>query len=391
MKNGLIQLGNAFEFIRNGKSIKQKGNKGVPITRIETIAKGSVDINKMGYADISSIAGFEKYKLEVGDILMSHINSEKHLGKVALFQEIVPVIHGMNLLCLRAKKSLNSKFALYFFRTNLFMGQLSKITKKSVNQASFNVGSLKLLKIPLPPLETQKQIVDLLDRAQALIDKRKEQIVLMDQLLQSLFYDMFGDPVTNPMGWPTSTLGAISEVKTGSTPSRKIDNYWNVENHYWVKTNEVNGTVIDTTDEMISDLALEKTSVSILPANTILIAMYGQGKTRGRVGILGIEATTNQACAALLPSQKINTSYLFNYLKMSYQVLRNLGRGGNQPNLNLSLVREFSIFLPPVNIQNTYADRVQKIEAQKEAMTVSLKELEDNFNSIMQRAFKGEL
>ncbi len=201
-KTDMKEIEGAFKFIRNGKSIKQYGQEGYPITRIETISNGQIDMSRLGYADIHDTILYEDYLLKKNDILMSHINSESHLAKTAIYNFNDTIIHGMNLLCLRPKPEvLIGKYAFYYFNSKTFKRQIPKIIKKSVNQASFTVTALKKIKIPLPPLTTQKKIGILLDAAQSLIDKRKQQIALLDELIKSTFYTMFGDPVTNPMGW----------------------------------------------------------------------------------------------------------------------------------------------------------------------------------------------
>lgn len=213
----LVMLGDAFTFIRNGKSIKQSGTDGIPITRIETISNGVVDFSKFGYAGIESLEGNEDYVMQFGDILMSHINSEKHLGKVAIFESNVTVIHGMNLLCLRTKPLTDSRYAFYFFNSKIFRNCVLGISNKSVNQASFSVTSLRKLHMPLPPLPEQQRIVARLDKAQQLIDKRKEQLALMDALVQSLFYEMFGDPVKNEKGWEVKNLSDVANFENGDS------------------------------------------------------------------------------------------------------------------------------------------------------------------------------
>ncbi len=112
----------------------------------------------MGYADIKELGKLEDYLLKNGDILMSHINSEKHLGKSAIYEDInKKIIHGMNLLCLRPDKEVcYPKYLNYFFNSNEFRRQLPRIIKKSVNQASFSVNDLKNLKVDLPEMEAQK-------------------------------------------------------------------------------------------------------------------------------------------------------------------------------------------------------------------------------------------
>ncbi len=215
----MVKLEDVFYQMRNGASIKQDAEKvGIPITRIETISHCVVDRNKLGYANIIDDK-YKDYYLENGDILMSHINSEKHLGKVAIYQKLndeEKIIHGMNLLCLKTN-TLHQKYAYYYFNSAFFKNQIPNITKKSVNQASFTVTSLKNVQIPLPPLEEQKKIADELDKINELIEKRKMQIEKMDLLVKAKFIEMFGDPVENPMEWeppspplPSPPLSSIS-------------------------------------------------------------------------------------------------------------------------------------------------------------------------------------
>jgi type I restriction enzyme S subunit len=119
--------------------------------------------------------------------------------------------------------------------------------------------------------------------------------------------------------------------------------------------------------------------------------MYGQGKTRGQVGILGIEATTNQACAVIPPSDKINSIFLFEQLKHRYDDLRSLARGGNQANLNCGLIKNYQVIYPPISLQNHFTSIVTQIEKQKAQTQLELNRAEELYQSLLQRAFTGEL
>ncbi|MFB4928078.1 restriction endonuclease subunit S [Enterobacter hormaechei subsp. xiangfangensis] len=222
----MVTLESISEFIRNGASIKQeKVVSGLPITRIETIAERKVNLRKCGYANIKDDE-YKDYRLLAGDILISHINSEKHLGKCAIFEDDRnDIIHGMNLLCLRPiKDKILPKYLFHFLSSPVFLNLISSITKKSVNQASFTVTAFKSLEIPLPSLSEQKRIAAILDKADGIRQKRDQAIKLADVFLRATFLEMFGDPVENPKGWNVKPLAdQIVHANNGISRRRKGD------------------------------------------------------------------------------------------------------------------------------------------------------------------------
>ncbi|MCI6407511.1 MULTISPECIES: restriction endonuclease subunit S [Bacillota] len=147
-----IRIGDAFPFIKNGVNIKQERNaEGIPITRIETLSGGVFQWDRLGYANIFNVSNYEEFILADGDILMSHINSFDYLGRSVVYHEnrdVGSVIHGMNLLRLKVEKSIIlPEYAAYLFRGQTFKESIRKISKKSVNQASFSVTDLKKINI----------------------------------------------------------------------------------------------------------------------------------------------------------------------------------------------------------------------------------------------------
>ena len=247
---------------------------------------------------------------------------------------------------------------------------------------------LKELSIPIPSLSEQQSIIAELDKINELISLKKSQLNDLDALAQSIFYDMFGDPVVNEKGWEIKKLGEVFEIGTGSTPERKKSDRYYGGRVCWVKTTEVHNCDIYETEEKITDIALEETNCSIYPIDTILMAMYGQGKTRGQIARLRTEAATNQACAAILPNRSVcNVDYLYQFLHVSYEHIREIGRGGTQPNMNLSLVKSIRFPHPPLPLQQSFATKVEKIEAEKQHVKQSLKDLETLLASRMQYWF----
>ncbi|MBO4851738.1 MAG: restriction endonuclease subunit S [Prevotella sp.] len=240
--------------------------------------------------------------------------------------------------------------------------------------------------IPFPPLPHQKAIVAELDKLNDVIALKRKQLADLDSLAQSLFYEMFGDPQVNEKGWEVKKLGEVCEIGTGSTPDRNNNSYYK-GNNPWVKSTEVCNCAIYDVQEHISDDALIKTNCRLYPINTILMAMYGQGKTRGQIAILKIVASTNQAVAAILPSNCFKPEYLYEHLRLMYENIRLMARGGNQANLNLSLVKSIKVMLPPLPLQQSFAAKITKIEAEKQRVKSSLKDLETLLASRMQYWF----
>ena len=187
-----------FKSINNGANIKQlKDASGIPITRIETLSNDKFNRDRLGYANITAISKYDNYVLNENDILMSHINSMKFLGRAVVYKKEKgeSIIHGMNLLRLVPNECLSSSFAVYFFYTQCFRKQILSISHQSVNQASFNVTNLKRLIIPLPSLEIQQQIVSHLDLLSAnvrhLEEVQRKTLAECDALKQAMLREVF--------------------------------------------------------------------------------------------------------------------------------------------------------------------------------------------------------
>lgn len=295
---------------------------------------------------------------------------------------------GRGLCAIRANEQVNYKYIYYYLKTIKYKLELMSTgsTFKAINKSV-----LDSIELNIPSLKEQERIVSILEKAENAIDKREESIKLLDELVKSRFIEMFGNPVTNPKGWEKASIGSKFEIKTGATPSRKENTYWKNGNIPWVKTTELKEVVINETEEYITTEGYNNSSVNLLPKDTVLIAMYGQGKTRGMTGKLGIEATTNQACASILPNSEENMDFIWYQLKLSYEDLRNLGRGGSQPNLNTNLIKSYELIFPPMELQDRFVEFIKQVDKLKFEMDNSLKELENNFKSLMQKAFNGEL
>jgi len=180
----LDSLSGLCEFIRNGISAKQtKVPPGDPLSRIETISSGHIDFTKIGFAKIPEIKK-NQYRLLGGDILLSHINSFEHIGKSAIFNSDQVLYHGMNLLCLRPKDLIDSKFLANYLKSNLARDYFKSKCKRAINQVSINTKDVGDLQVPIPPVSEQRRIVSKIEATKERVQAIEASISKADELIE---------------------------------------------------------------------------------------------------------------------------------------------------------------------------------------------------------------
>ena len=286
-----------FYQIRNGANIKQGVvDGGYPITRIETTANDKFNRDRMGYAGITDIKKYESYVLEDGDLLMSHINSVQYLGRTVLYEKQgdEKIIHGMNLLGMKANRDiLKPAYARYYFYSRPFREQVGKITKKSLNQASFAVADLKKIKMKVPDLAVQEEVVEILNRLNCVIEERQQELQKMDELIKARFVELFGDQTANPYGWQQTSIGACCALKSGtSLPADKENEGGEIP---YIKVGDMNypgnEQYITTSSRFVS----KKTAgTGIFPVGTVVFPKRG-----GAIGTNKKRLTRLPICADL--------------------------------------------------------------------------------------------
>lgn len=217
-------IGECFPYIKNGANIKQaKEGKGIPITRIETISGGTFHRDRMGYANIHDTEKYKNWILHDGDILMSHINSIPNMGRAVEYkaEEGETIIHGMNLLALRADRTIVIPgYADIYFSSTIFRNYVFRITKKAVNQASFSIKDLKTIPIPLPSLEAQRAIAQQFTQINALHRALLQKTDCLDAVTKSRFVEMFGDPIENDSKLPKCKWEDVLTIVNGKNQKK---------------------------------------------------------------------------------------------------------------------------------------------------------------------------
>ena len=367
-------------FIRNGLNIKNdKSKKGIPLTRIETISNGIIDINKTGYADIFN-EKYSDYYLQKDDILMSHINSLKHLGKVGYCYYDMKIIHGMNLLNIRVNpNNVYPKYLYYYFKSNNFKIKLNKISKQSVNQSSFSISDLKKIRIDIIDLKRQKLIASKLDKVVEVISIRKKQIEELNNLIKSQFVEMFGNG-----NYPKIQL---KEVLNQKQQAEKVENT-KLERFITVG---INGK--GARERIIKD---EKWPVPFV-GYRVKGGQFIYSRIDARNGAFAIipNYLNNAVVSKDFPIFDIDYNkikpdiLLFSLLEESFiDIIKNSSFGAtNRQRIKEGIFLNYKIYLPPLLIQNQFAEIVKQIDKQKFEIEKSLKETQELYESLMEKYF----
>ncbi|WP_338438754.1 restriction endonuclease subunit S [Synechococcus elongatus] len=286
-------------------------------------------------------------------------------GFIALYSGEEPAaVPNSIFVCFKVcEEKVIPQYLQYLFLRNLHGKWLRKyLTIGARVHGSLNVDNKDLLALPIPlpsdklSLIEQKKIADCLASIDDRITIEIQKLEVLKNHKKGLIHKLFPAngqtlPLTrfpefqNSDEWKVTSLGEVSKITSGGTPNRSKKKYWN-GNIPWITTSLINFNIIYKADEFISEDGLKGSSAKLFPADTILIAMYGQGKTRGKVAILGTQATTNQACAAIILDETLDTKFLFHNLAGRYDEIRKLSNSGGQENLSTGLIKQILISYP---------------------------------------------
>ena len=378
-----------FFHIQNGANIKQgQIDGGFPITRIETISNNTFNRDRMGYAGITDVSKYKSYVLEDGDLLMSHINSAQYLGRTVLYEKRndETIIHGMNLLRLKARSNIIlPSFARYCFYGRIFKSQIATITKKSVNQASFAVKDLKQIQIDVPPIVEQNKIVHRLDTISHLIERENIQLAKLDTLVKSRFIEMFGDPVTNPMGWERDLLKNLGELNRGVSKHRPRNAPELLNGPYpLVQTGDVSNadTYITDYSSTYSELGLKQSRMWSKGTLCITIAA-----NIAKTGILAFDACFPDSVVGFIAGKRSNQRYIHHWFSFFQKILEEQAPQSAQKNINLQILSNLSVTVPPIALQNQFAAFVQQVDKSKSVLQKLLEKQELLRAALMQEYF----
>ena len=249
---------------------------------------------------------------------------------------------------------------------------------------TLDLKSVLAIEIELPSLADQQRIVAELDLLSGIIENKNAQLKTLDDPAQSIFYEMFGDPIANERGWDYKKLDEVAEIVGGATPKTQIEEYW-VGNNFWVTPAELHKEHYKgATERTISDEAVRKTNITLLPVGTVLLSSRAP---IGKVAITTVPMYCNQGFKNLICSERLNNEYAFQVLYSKTEYLNSLGTGATFKEISKKTTEAIKIAVPPIKLQQQFAEKAKKIQAEKEMIKASLESAEHLFASRMEKYF----
>lgn len=360
---------------------------------------------EFAYVGLENIEGHSGRLLATSPTLGADIKSTKNVfrsGEI-LYGKLRPYLNKVHLaesegicstdiLVMRPQEcAVLSAYATYFLRSPEVLGQVTA-AMVGANLPRISPHSLLAIQIPVPPLAEQERIVKLLDEADALRKLRAQADQRTAQLIPALFHEMFGDPAINPMGWPVRPLHALTESFGGGTPCRDKPSLWGGDIK-WVTPTELKaadqgvGLIFETRDH-ITDEGLATSSARLLPTGTVL---FSSRATIGKVAIATVPLATNQGFVNFVPSSSVDPGYLATALWMVREDIASLSGSTTFKEVSRGVLRNYCLPVPPRNVQDAFAGYVADIRQLQSGQTVSRDRSDSVFQSMLDRAFAGEL
>ena len=341
--------------------------------------KGGILERTEDYITELAVSGSSTNVIPAGSII---VPTRMALGKVAINAVDMAINQDLKALQIRDESRL---LARYLFRFLESKAQFLEEQGKGATVKGITLDVLKGLEIPLPPLPEQKRIAAILDKADAVRRKRQQAIQLADDFLRAIFLNMFGDPATNPKGWPVYKMSEVIDFKGGSQPPKDTFEY--EEKEGYVRLVQIRDFRTDKFKTYIpAHLARRRFEV-----DDVMIGRYGPPVFQI---LRGLSGSYNVALMKAVPKSGVTKDFVYRLLQLpTYQdaVISNSERTAGQSGVNLDLLNSLDVPLPPIDVQISISQKIRKIECFLRELKIQLEDAERLFSSLSQSAFSGDL
>jgi type I restriction enzyme S subunit len=333
------------------------------------------------------------------DLLMARTGAT--FAKVLLYRDFEPSVFASYLIRINFKEKIENKLYWYFTKTKSYWDQANSLASGAA-QPHFNGAAVKQVIFPYPKsLPEQQRIVAILDTAFAAIAKAKanaeQNLKNVKELFESYLQGVFEN---KGEGWVNSTIGESCNLQTGGTPSTSKKEFYEDGVIKWLVSGDINQKVINDCVGRITELGMNNSNTKYLPINSVLIALNGQGKTRGTVAMLRTKATCNQSLVSIYPKddKSLMPELVFSNLEGRYDEIRKMtGDSGNdRRGLNMPLIRSIKFSYPKkLTEQKNIIIKLDALRSETKKLEIiyqqKIKDLEELKKSVLQKAFAGEL
>ena len=390
-------LGNYIK-IKNGYAFKSSNfvTEGIPITRMKDLKNGPIDIKKCVKYPFDSKNQFKNYELHNGDILIGMSGS---IGKIGIIKNL----DGKAFLNQRVgkyeildKNKLLKEFLYYIIISDQYQKKIDLIAT-GVTQKNISSKQLESIKVYIPDFNNQKKIVEILERAEKLKEWRVEADELADDYLDSAFHSIFGDPIKNEENWEVKKLSYVADVVSGVTKGRKLQNKETLFAPYLRVANVQDGYLDLDEIKEIEVLTTDVEKYKLFEGD-IVLTEGGDPDKLGRGAVWHNEVPNcihqNHIFRVRLKNDDLNPTYLSKLIGSLYgklYFLKSAKQTTGIASINSTQLKKFPVIIPPIELQNQFADIVQQVESLKNYQSQSKQEIDNLFNTLMQKAFKGEL
>lgn len=321
-----------------------------------------------------------------GDVLISRLPDP--VGRACVVpNRLGKAITAVDCTIIRLNESICRRMYLkYFTESQKYKYEIKQFLVGST-RIRISRKNLERIEIPLLSLDNQDYIVSVLDKVTDLINKRKEQLQKLDELVKARFVEMFGDPTSFESIYEKTYYGEQFNITSGGTPKTDVNAYWENGTIPWIGSNMCQNEIIYENDgKYITQLGLENSSAKIFRSGTVLVALVGA--TIGRTALLRFDTATNQNIAAIdvNGSKDFIPEFVYYHLQFLYNKFQEIGSGKFKM-ANQKFIKELPLTIPPIDLQNQFADFVAKVEKTKSTVQKALAETQVLFDSLMQQYF----
>lgn len=368
-----------------------------PEKQFRYIDISGIDRDRKEIVSVSTLFGNEapiraRKVVQTDDVLVSTVRP--NLNAVALVPEQLDgQIASTGFCVLRAnQKALDARYLFYYTQHPEFVSQLMAHIR-GANYPAVTDSTVKAATLPLPHRSEQRRIVEILDQADALRKQRVEADKLSARILPALFYQMFGDPATNPKGFASTPIGKAFDFIGGGTPSKRNPMYWN-GSIPWVSPKDMGEPIIRDTIDHITEAAIAESSTTIIPSSAIiLVVRSGVLAHTAPIAMLAREMALNQDMKALVPkSSNIEPLYFLGWGLVAQQIILSCVKmGGTVHSIDMSKLKSTMLMVPDIAAQKSFGIMLQDHLTQRESRKGRVKRLDKLFSTLLHRAFSGDL